>query len=73
MARVSLSFPGNSVLLVIEDDGVGFEVEDVDGPSRHGGLGLYGMRERATLVRGALSIESGPGRGTRVTLAAPLS
>jgi signal transduction histidine kinase len=49
MARVSLSFPDNSVLLVIEDDGVGFEVEQVEGPTRYGGLGLYGMRERATL------------------------
>lgn len=72
-ARVSLSFPHGSVVLVIEDDGVGFEVEQVEGPTRRGGLGLYGMHERAALVRGSLSIESGPGQGTRIRLAAPLS
>jgi signal transduction histidine kinase len=33
---------------------------------RERGLGLYGMQERAALVGGRLSLDSGPGRGTRV-------
>ena len=38
---------------------------------REGGLGLSGMRERALLVGGQLSIWSEPDRGTRVELTFP--
>jgi two-component system sensor histidine kinase UhpB len=58
---VELSFIGRT-LLRISDDGQGFV-----GP-RNGGLGLSGMRERALLAGGQLSIWSGDGKGTRVEL-----
>ncbi len=58
---VELSFIGRT-LLRISDDGHGFA-----GP-RNGGLGLSGMRERALLAGGQLSIWSGNGQGTRVEL-----
>jgi two-component system sensor histidine kinase UhpB len=58
---VELSFIGRIVLRV-SDDGCGFT-----GP-RNGGLGLSGMRERALLAGGQLSIWSDPGQGTRVEL-----
>jgi two-component system sensor histidine kinase UhpB len=58
---VELSFIGRTVLRVT-DDGRGFE------GARNGGLGLSGMRERALLAGGHLSIWSGPGQGTRVEL-----
>jgi two-component system sensor histidine kinase UhpB len=58
---VELSFIGRTVLS-ISDDGRGF-----DGP-RDGGLGLRGMRERALLAGGRLSIRGRPGGGTRVEL-----
>jgi two-component system sensor histidine kinase UhpB len=58
---VELSFIGRTVLR-ITDDGCGF-----DG-GRNGGLGLSGMRERALLAGGILSIWSAPGQGTRVEL-----
>jgi two-component system sensor histidine kinase UhpB len=58
---VELSFIGRTVLRV-SDDGRGFT-----GP-RNGGLGLSGMRERALLAGGQLSIWSDPGHGTRVEL-----
>jgi two-component system sensor histidine kinase UhpB len=58
---VELSFIGRT-LLRISDDGHGFA-----GP-RNGGLGLSGMRERALLAGGQLSIWSGDGQGTRVEL-----
>jgi PAS domain S-box-containing protein len=69
---ISLSFADDAVLLVVQDDGVGFDAEQVEGPSRHGGLGLYGMRERAALLGGMLTIDTAPGQGTRITLRAPL-
>jgi two-component system sensor histidine kinase UhpB len=58
---VELSFIGRTILR-ISDDGQGFA-----GP-RNGGLGLSGMRERALLAGGQLSIWSGDGKGTRVEL-----
>jgi two-component system, NarL family, sensor histidine kinase UhpB len=58
---VELSFIGRTVLR-IKDDGRGFT------SVRSGGLGLSGMRERALLVGGQLSIWSDEGRGTRVEL-----
>lgn len=58
---VELSFIGRT-LLRISDDGRGFA------GARRGGLGLSGMRERARLVGGQLSIWSADGHGTRVEL-----
>jgi two-component system sensor histidine kinase UhpB len=59
---VELSFEEDGTKLRIADDGCGF-VEQ-----REGGFGLSGMRERALLAGGQLSILSGQGRGTRVEL-----
>ena len=58
---VELSFVGRTILR-IKDDGKGFTTR------RDGGLGLSGMRERALLVGGNLSIWSARGQGTRVEL-----
>jgi two-component system sensor histidine kinase UhpB len=58
---VELSFVGRTILR-ISDDGRGFY------QARDGGLGLSGMRERALLAGGELTIWSSPGHGTRVEL-----
>jgi two-component system sensor histidine kinase UhpB len=62
---VELSFVGRTVLR-ISDDGRGFA--QLNGGSRNGGLGVLGMRERALLVGGQLTLWSSPGEGTRVEL-----
>ena len=49
-------------MLRIRDDGVGLPAE------RNGGLGLSGMRERALLAGGRLTVHSRPGAGTTITL-----
>ncbi len=59
--KVELSFVGRTVLR-ISDDGCGFARR------RDDRLGLEGMRERATLAGGHLSVWSAPGMGTRVEL-----
>jgi signal transduction histidine kinase len=57
----------------IKDDGVGFDVEDVNkGYSTRGSLGLLNMQERAERIDGSLRLESKPGKGTAVTLVVPL-
>jgi two-component system sensor histidine kinase UhpB len=56
-------------MLVIADDGVGLDTD-----RRHAAeMGIPGMRERAALLGGDLSIESAPGRGTTVRLTVPLT
>jgi chemotaxis family two-component system sensor kinase Cph1 len=61
------------VLLIIEDDGKGFDVSWTMGSHVHqGNLGLYGMRERAALLGGTLTVESAPGEGTSVFAQIPL-
>jgi two-component system, NarL family, sensor kinase len=65
---VMLGTKTDSVRLSLHDDGHGFDLRRLP----EGGHGIEGMRERARLLGGRLRIESRPGRGTRVTAAAPL-
>lgn len=51
--------------LVIQDDGVGFDPATAD---RDGHFGLAGLEERATLIDGAVTVQSQPGRGTTIEL-----
>ena len=51
-------------VLVVEDDGVGFDPGDLD--KGGAGMGLVGMRERAALIGATLLLESSPGEGTTV-------
>lgn len=55
---------GDGVTLSIQDDGRGFDPEAVD-PDRYG---LVGIRERAALIDGQVSVDTGPDRGTTVTV-----
>ena len=71
--RVSLRFPDANAKLTVKDDGKGFDVNSTTGPTREGGLGLYGMRERAELIGATLKIESAPGKGTCITVSAPIA
>jgi PAS domain S-box-containing protein len=64
-ARVSLEDTGMELVLVVTDNGRGF---DLSGPSLSTGLGISGMYERANLVGGQLLISSTPGTGTTVEL-----
>jgi two-component system, chemotaxis family, CheB/CheR fusion protein len=62
------------LVLIIEDDGIGFEYQQQQQPNERGrGLGLLGMRKRVALVGGTMEIESAPGSGTTVFVRVPLS
>ena len=62
------------VVVIVEDDGQGFELATVEGEGAdRQALGVFGMRERAALVGGTLTIESSPGSGTTVFVDVPLT
>ena len=69
--RVFIQRLTNTVLVTIEDDGIGFRPEEVNVPGASRGIGLVGIRERVTQLRGELRLESGPGKGTRLTVEIP--
>jgi signal transduction histidine kinase len=66
--------PGDGELVVvIRDDGVGFNMKDVNaGYDERGSLGLLNMQERAEIVEGSLSVSSQPGQGTTVSMRLPI-
>ncbi len=59
---------GGRVMVMVEDDGVGFDAERA---AASGQLGLLGMRERAETLGGTLNIESAPSSGTTVVVEVP--
>jgi PAS domain S-box-containing protein len=67
--KVSIGLSDGAVALRVRDDGRGFSPED---PRKPGSFGLMGLRERAYLLGGEVSIASEPGRGTTVEVRIPL-
>lgn len=65
---ISLVVDQFGLTITVADDGSGFRLESL---SELAGLGVAGMRERATLVGGLLEVFSAPGQGTRVVFKAP--
>jgi signal transduction histidine kinase len=58
--------------ICVADDGQGFDAEQISAPNRSGSFGLKGMRQRATLLNGTLSIQSDRNCGSLVKLFVPL-
>jgi signal transduction histidine kinase len=65
---VELSRHDGTMVLVVEDDGKGF-----DPAAKAEGAGIIGMRERAALVNGTVTFDSEPGQGTHVVVEIPIS
>ena len=62
---VILTREGEHAVLIVEDDGCGFDIPEATGrPEGSKGLGLLGIKERAALVGGEAQIESSRGQGT---------
>ena len=68
--RVRIGVDQDSLNVHIDDRGAGFDLEA--NHAAGSSSGLSGMCERATLLGGQLSLESTPGRGTRLTVQLPL-
>lgn len=64
----------NHLVLIVEDDGVGFDPAAVEQlPTDIDGMGLAGMKERAELIDGEIEVESKGGSGTTIYLRVPLT
>lgn len=66
--EVRLANDGDSIALEVHDNGRGLSEELAAG----GSLGILGMRERALLLKGKLTIHSAPGQGTAVNIRIPM-
>lgn len=71
--RIGLERDNQTVILTVEDDGVGFNPDaDRRGQGSTCGLGLLSIRERVTRLQGSCRVESAPGRGTRIVAVIPI-
>ncbi len=70
---VSLTTLNGDIEIIIKDNGKGFDTSKLDDKSsKSRGFGLFSIRERLTHIGGRFNIESQKGKGTKVTLLAPL-
>lgn len=67
---LEVSRNNGSVYMRLEDDGVGFDVEEA--ARKRESFGLSGMRERVALLGGEIDIHTAPGEGTKVSIAIPV-
>jgi len=71
---LEMTFFPKRILIVIQDNGVGFDVEQTMARSKTSShYGLIGMHERVELLNGKIDIESARGQGTKITISIPVS
>jgi len=71
-AWVHLKYLPEQVVLIVEDDGVGFDIEEVaQSQKKYTSFGLLGMQERADDINADLTIDSVPGKGAKIILVVP--
>ncbi len=66
-ARFTFTYTRNALVVTVEDDGQGFTTPE-GGPT---GWGMIGMRERAALAGGSITVSSEPGQGTQIEVRMP--
>ena len=72
-AQVTIEFGDKKTRITVQDNGKGFDLPGMMGDLvKAGRLGLAGMQERAQLLGGSAKVESQPGKGTSVTVEAPV-
>lgn len=75
LIKVILQYELNKILLTIEDDGLGFDVENVGNilQKDNSGFGLSMMKERVYLLSGNINIESRVNSGTKISVEVPIA
>jgi signal transduction histidine kinase len=67
--KVSIRRINQQIYVCVEDDGIGFNPAEV---ASNAGFGIFSIRERLEQLAGHIEIDSEPGRGTKITMTAPL-
>lgn len=70
--NITLSYMADQVALDIQDDGQGFDPQNLDASIGEGGFGLQTMRQRAEQNGGRVLIESAGGKGTTLVVQLPI-
>jgi signal transduction histidine kinase len=70
-ASVRINRDVRHVHLIVQDNGVGFDREKINGHRHNGGLGLAVIAERVRILGGKLEITGGPGQGTLLAVTIP--
>ncbi len=73
---VTINTQGGSMVLIVSDDGKGFDPElvlarEADVGVEGGHFGLRGIQDRVAMLGGTFAVQSAPGKGTRLTIALP--
>ena len=71
-AAVTVRSEDGVIVAEVRDEGCGFELTDSGAAGDDGHVGLAGMRERAELAGGSLTVRTSPGRGTTVRATVPM-
>ncbi len=66
--KVSVEKSERAIIIKIEDNGIGFDVNAKNNSDNRGGFGLFGMAERARMLGGTLSIDSVLNKGTTIVI-----
>ena len=70
---ISVERDETRIRVIVEDDGKGFDPAELKSvPAKAGGFGLFSIRQRLAHMGGEFAVESAEGKGTKVTLVAPL-
>jgi signal transduction histidine kinase len=73
IVKVSLLRADTDIEVIVEDDGKGFDVAEVESSEKGKGFGLFNIRERIEHLGGKFHIESAKGKGTKIKITVPLS
>jgi two-component system NarL family sensor kinase len=68
--NIQLNRSGDSLNLIVEDDGVGFNLSN---SNEKGGIGLINLKARVAKLNGSFHIDSGKGGGTTISIDIPLN
>jgi len=71
--RVAVGRTPDTIVVAVEDDGVGFDLAARERDGSHQGVGLLGIRERVQNLGGRFHLDSAPGKGTRLTVELPVA
>jgi signal transduction histidine kinase len=71
-SQVTMRRLPHALVVTVEDDGLGFDQTGLDQENDRPGVGLVGIRERASRLGGTCRLDTQPGKGTRLTMELPL-